>query len=124
MIVHADPTRQELTAWWESYVDIDRQLDLVGHHDVSVASQSLYQHLDYITEWHEPEPLKTIKQRLDERWDQLNKSRGAVILRMRADVGPAEKQRASRYGKSPHARPRADLGHTACRDGQRRDRCH
>jgi hypothetical protein len=34
MLVNGQPSQVELLEWWESYLDLDRQLDLVAHHRV------------------------------------------------------------------------------------------
>lgn len=83
------PTREEVVEWWEAYVDADRQIELVAHEEVRVATGPVYQLLDTITEWTEPDAVKAIRVRLlEEHWQGFNESRMALIKAMRTDAGP------------------------------------
>jgi hypothetical protein len=83
------PTRTELVEWWESYVDADRQVELMGHENVRLATGPVYTMLDAITEWVEPDPQRTITTRLTEtHWEKFNHARIELIKAMRSDAAP------------------------------------
>lgn len=90
------PTQQEVLEWWEAYVDADRRVEMSGHNGVRNATGPVYQVLDRITVWEEPDPQGRIRTRLlEEHWEEFNKARGALIISMREDVGPSEADASS-----------------------------
>lgn len=92
------PTQQELLEWWEAYVDADRQIEMSAHEGVRKATGPVYQMLDKITEWKEPDAVVAIRTRLlEEHWEEFNKARMTLIIEMRGDVGP-----------SPNVEPRGE----------------